>query len=114
MNQKIVFSYNWNHKLYSDYFTSFRILNRKKYSPGNVFDAVLMHKNSVLFSKPVQVILYVTCKLADAPEMMCYLDAGYSKSEFIKLVRTMYKNADIDFINQEFCFVLFGPIKTKK
>lgn len=101
------FTTNWNGKLFTDCFTTFRP-NYPIYKLGARFDAVLSSTQS--FGE-VEVIGKKLLKLNDVNEFIARLDTGYDAESFKKLVRTMYKNKFEDVDNLQFCLLLLKKIK---
>lgn len=101
------FSTNWNQKLYTDCFTTFRP-NYPIYVVGQRFDAVL---NGTQSFGEVEVIGKKLMKLNQVDEFTARLDTGYSLAEFQKIVKTMYKNKFEDIDNLQFCLLLIKKIK---
>lgn len=108
--QKITFLYNWNNKLFCDVFTTFRMRNPSKFKIGSEFMAELYRKDILILQKPVKLLAAAPFLLYSVPQSFCWLDSGYSKDQFIKVVTTMYKNKNIDFNTAYFCFYFFGPM----
>jgi transcriptional regulatory protein LevR len=52
-------------------------------------------------------------KLENLNSFISYLDTGYSVEDMQKLLKTMYKNCNIDWDNQLLDFCLFVYRKTK-
>lgn len=101
------FSTNWNGKLFTDCFTTFRPAYAI-YAVGKRFDVVL---NSSQSFGEVEIIEKKVLKLKEVNEWIARLDTGYSVEEFQKLVRTMYKNKFDDIDNLQFCLLLLKKIK---
>lgn len=109
--KKWPFKTNWNNKLDCDYFTTFRFYNRGKIQIGKLVQCELIQKGQVVKSRECQVYGILPYVLKEVPEILCYMDAGYSKDEFINLVKTMYKNYKVDYDRECFAFYLVGPVK---
>lgn len=111
---EIVFSQNWNNKLYQNYFTTFRPWWNKRFKPG---DKVKIKLNFVTNLEPEFVAIYhfsVIEVLHQVPETLCYLDTGLNKADFINLVQTMYKNKNYNLDFQPFAFMLFERVNKLK
>ena len=111
--EKISFSHNWNNKLHNKAFTTFRLHNPKKYQIGRYYQIEL--KGDVL---GVAEMMHIsTGRLHKINEYASYLDTGYSPDEMIKIIKTMYKNKNIDWDNQQWGWCLLryvNPIKQEK
>lgn len=107
MENKINFSYNWNNKLYCKFFTTFRAWFDGK--PGDVYTLTL--KNEPI--NQVQVVEVRAVLLKDVNQFVAGLDAGYTVSEFVNMVKTMYKNKNIDFETHKFKLILFKTYEQK-
>lgn len=107
MRNTINFSTNWNGKLFTDCFTTFRP-NNQLYAVGKRFDAVL---NSTQSFGEVEVIEKKLLKLSEINEWIARIDTGYSLEEFQKLVRTIYKSKFEDVDNIQFCLLLLKKVK---
>lgn len=101
------FTTNWNGKLFTDFFTTFRP-NFPMYKIGARFDAVL---NSTQSFGEVEVIEKKLMKLSDVNEFIARLDTGYDAENFKKLIRTIYKTKFEDIDNLQFCLLLLKKIK---
>ena len=101
------FTTNWNQKLFTDCFTTFRP-HYPIYAVGKRFDAVL---NGTQSFGEVEIIEKKLLKLADVNEFIARLDTGYDAESFKKLVRTMYKNKFENIDNLQFCLLLLKKIK---
>lgn len=101
LNIPINFSYNWNNKLACSSFTSFRILSTK-YQIGHFYD-IQLHNKTLFEAKLTEMKVM---KLNQVNEFIARIDTGFSKDEFIGLVKTMYKNKIQDFENVEFVLLL--------
>jgi len=109
MENKINFSYNWNKKLYTHYFTTIR-LKSDKFKIGNPYKIFLTEK----FCYEGLCIDIRNCKIDELPEYTCYLDTGYSKHETIKMLKTMYSKHDIDWTTQQLSVILIQNLEWEK
>ena len=100
---QIDFSYNWNNKLNSDAFTTFRVSN-SKYVIGQSYKIFLKKQ----YVKDCTIIDIKRIKLDQVNNFIAYLDTGYSVEEFTSLVKKMYPWAGVD---QLYDFIL---LKTNK
>ncbi|GIW22567.1 MAG: hypothetical protein KatS3mg068_1574 [Candidatus Sericytochromatia bacterium] len=86
----IAFSYNWNNKLNNNAFTTFRLHNPNKYKEGMVYKIYL--KDKYLFD--AKIIDIKVLKLDKINDFISYLDTGYSKEEFLNIIKKMYKKIE--------------------
>lgn len=108
--EQLDFSANWNNKLSCTSFTSFRLHNPRKYAVGKKLSVMFQGKNL----KDVEIRSIRTIKLDQVNEFIAQVDTGYSVEEFKKLVRTMYKNKNIDFETADWDLILCREIKPDK
>lgn len=106
--EKIGFSYNWNGKLHTDNFTTFRLHNPKKYVIGRDYEIDL--KGVSMGNRRCLDIRVLT--LDQVNEWIARLDTGYGLEEFKKLVCTMYKKVP-NIENQKFDLLLLSRVGTK-
>jgi hypothetical protein len=102
----LTFSTNWNKKLNCKFFTTFRL-----FSPDIHYIGAEFHISCSAVKDQIQdfkgvIKLFQIFKLRDVPPILCYLDTGYSKDQFIKIVETMYKNKPINIYDIDFSFLL--------
>jgi hypothetical protein len=97
------FSYNWNNKLYGQYWTTLRLWNEGKYQHGFVFDIYL--KDEYLGVAELKGVRKTKC--ANLNEFVCGLDTGYNVPQTIKIIERMYKNKP----NPDLAFCLFRWVK---
>ncbi len=112
--QTIKFSSNWNNKLFQNCFTTFRPFIVDRFKPNEIVSIQMNFKTELENPFEARYILSIVEILRHAPESLCYLDTGYCKEEFIKLVRTMYKSKSYDLDYQQFAFCLFQRVKPLK
>jgi hypothetical protein len=105
--QQITFSQNWNNKLYQNFFTTFRPWWSNRFKPGEKVNVVLNFKTDLEKEFTCTYHFAVIEILYQVPETLCFLDTGYSKKDFIELVKTMYKNKSYNLDVQPFAFMLF-------
>ena len=108
--ETVKFSYNWNNKLNNKCFTTFRIWNPRKYTKDSLIVVELWEKKIITMKYEARIIESLPCKLNVLPVFLTYLDSGYGVEEFIKLVRTIYKNTKLDLDNTTFCFYLLKKV----
>ena len=99
----IKFSTNWNGKLNNKTFTTFRPHNPLHYRKGNLF---VVDVNGRAFAN-AKIVAVETMKLHDITEFQARLDAGFSRREFIGLIRKLYKPKAFLFDRQLFDLILF-------
>ena len=101
-DNRLEFSHNWNNKLHGKAFTSIRLWNEKKYIAGIEFPVYLNG-----FSRGFATLISVKrLKLAQINEHIARLDTGYSATECREMLRTMYKNKNINWDTQELAYCL--------
>ena len=110
--KQLSFSYNWNNKLQCKSFSTIRVYNPKKYVLLDEYDIVLNNNKGDIITKFGLARLQVIhkFKLYDVSPAITFLDANLSTIEFITLIKTMYKNKNVDFKNQFFAFMVFQYI----
>jgi hypothetical protein len=108
--QSLTFSSNWNNKLYSNYFTTFRPWWKDRFKAGEVVEMNLNFKTDL---EPKFLCIYhfaVIEVLHQVPEILCFLDTGYCKKDFMELIITMYKNKSYNLDTQPFAFMMFERV----
>lgn len=100
---KIEFSYNWNNKLNCMAFTTLRLFN-KKYTIGQTYtiklNGVDICKATIVDIKPI--------RLEQVNNYIAYLDTGYNREKCIDIIRTMYKNSNINWDTQQLMLILLN------
>jgi hypothetical protein len=81
--------------------------NNKRYHIGNQFTVVYNLTPQFL----VEIVSLKHFALLSITPAMSYLDTGYSPSEQIKLMETMYKNKNVDIYQIEWTFIVLMKIK---
>lgn len=110
MNEEILtFSTNWNNKLDCDVFSTIR-LGAAKYFKGNKFKIVLKN-GTPFFATVLEVYWFKLNQLTDA---RAYLDTGYDKEKTIDIIRTMYKNTEVNVDEANFVYVLLKKNKPEQ
>lgn len=110
MNEEILsFSTNWNNKLDCDVFSTIR-LGSAKYFKGNKFKVVLKNE-TICQAKVVEVYWFKLAQLTDA---RAWLDTGYDKEKTTEIIRTMYKNTEVNVDEANFVYVLLQKIKPEQ
>lgn len=107
----IKFSYNWNNKLDSNYFTTIRRYNPDKYHLGAVHSVMLKTKGRwvTCYNKAriIDVKMLKLSQIADNP-WICGLDTGYSQKETESIFRKMYEDLTEESL---FSYVLYKYIR---
>ena len=101
----IDFSYNWNNKLNSMYFTTLRLYNPVKYAVGKRHHVRLKTKDGWITCYGYAVIQDVRKVLGSELNDFISLDTGYSLEETKNILSKMYKGKNID--NTLFSLVLY-------
>ncbi len=113
----IEFSYNWNNKLSSKCFTTFRIEN-KKYKVGAIANIKLKRPKSKEYQvlKKAEILDKKVTKLEHVNEWIARLDTGYSLEEFKKVIGNMYgkdkEGKPQDITKIDFCLLLLKTIES--
>lgn len=102
---KCAFSTNWNNKLSCEYFTTLRLYS-KKFIVGNIYDIELQKKHL----KFAECKAIKTLNIEQINDYIAGLDTGYDAEETKKLIKTMYKNLNLDWTTQRLVFVLFKTV----
>lgn len=85
--EKLKFSTNWNGKLWTDFFTTLRLFNEKKYFVGGKFE--IWQGQSYLHKAIVVEVRKI--KMSQLNDWICYLDTGYGLAETQNILKKMYK-----------------------
>jgi len=94
------FSYNWNHKLDCDAFTTIRVFNPMSHIVGNKCNIIL--KDEQIGTGTIMAInRFLLDKMSP---FIAYLDTGYSVEECKNIMHRMYKN--IDFSTYKMALIL--------
>lgn len=96
----ISFSYNWNNKLQSKFFTTIRALNPGKYRVGIKHEVVFKGDRIGI----AEVVSVKAIYGRDINEYIAGLDTGYSVDDTLKILSRMYK---CDASTKQFSFVLY-------
>lgn len=111
--KSIHFSYNWNHKLNCQSFSTVRLWNEEKYQLLDLFEVTVkenaQHPKVSLGIARLQVInKFLLHKVTPG---ISFLDANLTVIDFQQLVKTMYKNKGINFKEHPMCFLVFQYLK---
>lgn len=104
MEKKLTFSYDWNHKLSCNYFTSIRV-DSSRFLVGEIWDIYLGGKYPRNFKAELVKVVRVNPKQLNSTMLM--LDTGYPEHEAMKILRNMYKD---NFDNLTFAYLIFRNI----
>jgi hypothetical protein len=107
------FRYNWNGKLFTEFFTSIRLFNKERFKIGNKFSGVLKPGKQAYRFGIIEVIEVYPFLIDKIPTITSHLDTGYTKAGTISTIKTMYKNKNIDFNKQQFMIILFKNLSYK-
>jgi len=101
------FVYNWNNKLDCVAFTTLRLRNDSKYQLGL--------KKAVMLKGESKGDIYIEdikhLKLDNINEFVARLDTGYCREKCVEIIKTMYKNKNINWETQQLSLILC--VKTK-
>jgi len=105
----IKYSNNWNNKLFCDCWSTIRLSNANKYIIGDTYShRIVNSKSQVVLVKPGKLIVIEEFRLDNLPNSFSLLDAGLLKEDYAKMIRTMYKNKNINFDTQWWAFMVFS------
>jgi hypothetical protein len=101
----LAFSYNWNNKLNNKAFTSLRLHNDTKFQTGKQFRIILNGKMFGIAELREKRVL----RFDQLNPFITFLDTGYGVEHTINLIKTMYKNKNINWDTQllDFCLFLY-------
>lgn len=99
---KLQFSYNWNGKLDCQCFTTLRLRNAIKFQVGNAFEIWLNDEDK----GQAKIIDVKHLYLDQVSDWIALLDTGYNAEKCKEIIRTMYKNKNIDWSKQQLAYVL--------
>ena len=102
--ENLTFSSNWNNKLHPDG-TAFSTIRLKR--SWNVGTEVNVYLNNV-FVGTALCCSKADRKLHQLTDGLCYLDTGYNAIETRNILRTMYKNANVDWNEQPLYIYVFN------
>jgi hypothetical protein len=114
--KKLEFSYNWNNKLDCRSFSTVRLANPNKYQLLELYE-VIQHngKNKPVLKRGIARLQAITPFYLDkVTPGITFLDTNLPKIDFIKLVKTMYKNKNIDFNKKRMYFLIFQYLDNKE
>lgn len=105
----INYSYNWNNKLLCDCWSTIRLANCNKYQLHETYEHRLIKKdNKFSFIRLGKLVYLKTINLYTLTNAMSFMDCALSKPETIALLKTMYKNKNIDWETQKLFFIIFS------
>lgn len=102
---KCAFSTNWNNKLSCDYFSTLRLYSNE-FIVGHTYDIELKSKHF----KFAECRCVKVLNIEEVSEYIAGLDIGYDIVETKKIIKTMYKNLNLDWTTQRLVFVLFKTV----
>lgn len=101
---QIKYSTDWNNKLQCPVHSTFRLAN-DIYVKGNHVQEILIKGKEVKYLGTAEIIEIYKFKFDDIPLCVALIDTGYSIGEFKHILKTMYKNKNIDWANQIFYWI---------
>ena len=107
------FSYNWNHKLDCNGFTTFRPFNAQIHFVGAIYNVFLNIKEGKFELGTAKVICMYKMKLEKVTPAIALLDTGYNLNEFKNLISTMYKNKFPDIANVDFALLFLQYVERR-
>lgn len=105
----INFSHNWNNKLDCRAFTTLRLFDPENHRSGRVL--FVRGKDKDYGAHEIKDVRVIT--LDRVNEFIAYLDTGYCAAETQKLIKTMYKNKNIDWATQKLALILLVKVDSK-
>lgn len=105
LNEPLIFTSNWNHKLWCDVFSTFRH-NSKKYDVGNLKSIIHRRSDGDHYITDAEIIYNQPCRLDDVDELFARIDTGYGLEDFKKIIHTMYKNKNVEWNKPVWCKLL--------
>jgi hypothetical protein len=108
MRNELNFNYNWNNKLSGTFFTTLRMKDDNRFRIGETH-TILLNKKPIFTADIVAIRSFL---LKDINEFVAGLDTGYNAEECRKMIRTMYKNQNIDWDKRYMSLILFRKNKT--
>jgi hypothetical protein len=111
--ETLYFTYNWNHKLDCDNFTTIRLFNDKRYYVGARYEIILRQGSRQVNKGPAEIMAVKHILLAELDEFAARLDTGYSLLQTREIIKTIYKNYSptVDWRCQLLSVSLFTKIK---
>lgn len=100
----ISFSFNWNHKLDCDAFTTIRLFQPEKYCIGEQY-AIQLKKVKQFEGVIIDVKKFM---LKDLSNFIAYLDTGYSKENCQSIITKMYPR--VNFTTQFLSLILIHKV----
>lgn len=105
--ESLDFSYNWNKKLDCNIFTTVRLSHNRYYA--NAKKTVYLKKQ--VYSNIV-ILEVINCRLDQVKPWIKMMDVGYKDStEFDNIIKTMYKNKNIDWSTQLLSVIICQTIE---
>jgi hypothetical protein len=103
------FSHNWNRKLDCGSFSTVRLFNPSKYVLLDLYSISLNDKqvHETIFKGVARLQSISNFQLDKVSPAISFLDSNLPVIDFIKLVKTMYKNKKINFNTQKMSFLVF-------
>jgi hypothetical protein len=104
------FSYNWNHKLDCNAFTTIRLYNSQKHIPGQEVN-ILLNEKSIGTGAIKDVVLFQLDKLNS---FTSFLDTGYSVEETKKIFYKMYPKVNFSITQLALILIVKNPVEQRK
>lgn len=110
MSQQIEFKFkeNWNGKLNCNAFTTLRIDARFQVGQKYAFS----HKGKIKGFVVVMAKRHLL--ITELNDWITYLDTGYNKADCIQLIKTMYKNMNINWSQRHLVWYLLKTVEQNK
>lgn len=109
MNDEVNFSTNWNNKLSGTFFTTLRMKDEDRWQPGMIKKIFLQKK--FLFCAEIIDIRHIW--FDEINNFVAGLDTGYNAEQCQGIIRTMYKNKEVDWQKRKLSLILFRKLKNQ-
>ena len=104
--EHLKFSYNWNGKLFTEFFTTIRLYNPDKFQMGKELMCLYTPGKNVYKIGVVKVVSIRAFYLDEITKITSYLDTGYNDKQTKATIRKMYQNKGINFHKQKMMLIL--------
>lgn len=105
LNEPLIFTTNWNHKLWCDVFSTFRH-NSHKYDVGKLKSIIHRRSDGDHYVTDAEIIYNEPCRLDDLNPLFTYLDMGKPVEYYKEVIRKMYSPEKYDYSKPIFCKLL--------
>jgi hypothetical protein len=105
--KKHLFNFNFNNKLYCEYFTDIVPRDDSKFNVGEMLYIEQLYNNSIISKGIARIIEIKHINLNKINDFMSFITFSKDKEECIKYLKEYYKKTLLINPNIEFTFVLF-------